>query len=129
MPIYDDILATIGRTPVVKINKIPDGECANIYAKLEMFNPAGCVKDRIGLAMILDAEKKGLLKPGDTLVEPTSGNTGIALVMVATVRGYKTVFTMPETMSLERRALLKYFGAEIILTDGPKGMKGAVAKA
>ncbi len=129
MPIYDDILATIGRTPVVKINKIPDGECANIYAKLEMFNPAGSVKDRIGLAMILDAEKKGLLKPGDTLVEPTSGNTGIALVMVATVRGYKTVFTMPETMSLERRALLKYFGAEIVLTDGPKGMKGAVAKA
>ena len=129
MPIYDDILATIVRTPVVKINKIPDGECANIYAKLEMFNPAGSVKDRIGLAMILDAEKKGLLKPGDTLVEPTSGNTGIALVMVATVRGYKTVFTMPETMSLERRALLKYFGAEIILTDGPKGMKGAVAKA
>jgi cysteine synthase A len=129
MPIYDDILATIGRTPVVKINKIPDGECANIYAKLEMVNPAGSVKDRIGLAMILDAEKKGLLKPGDTLVEPTSGNTGIALVKVATVRGYKTVFTMPETMSLERRALLKYFGAEIILTDGPKGMKGAVAKA
>ncbi len=129
MPIYDDILATIGRTPVVKINKIPDGECANIYAKLEMVNPAGSVKDRIGLAMILDAEKNGLLKPGDTLVEPTSGNTGIALVMVATVRGYKTVFTMPETMSLERRALLKYFGAEIILTDGPKGMKGAVAKA
>jgi cysteine synthase A len=129
MPIYDDILATIGRTPVVKINKIPDGECANIYAKLEMVNPAGSVKDRIGLAMILDAEKKGLLKPGDTLVEPTSGNTGIALVMVATVRGYKTVFTMPETMSLERRALLKYFGAEIVLTDGPKGMKGAVAKA
>ena len=129
MPIYDDILATIGRTPVVKINKIPDGECANIYAKLEMFNPAGSVKDRIGLAMILDAEKKGLLKPGDTLVEPTSGNTGIALVMVATVRGYKTVFTMPETMSLERRALLKYFGAEIVLTEGPKGMKGALAKA
>lgn len=129
MPIYDDILATIGRTPVVKINKIPDGECANIYAKLEMFNPAGSVKDRIGLAMILDAEKKGLLKPGDTLVEPTSGNTGIALVMVATVRGYKTVFTMPETMSLERRALLRYFGAEIVLTEGPKGMKGAVAKA
>lgn len=129
MPIYDDILATIGRTPVVKINKIPDGECANIYAKLEMFNPAGSVKDRIGLAMILDAEKNGLLKPGDTLVEPTSGNTGIALVMVATVRGYKTVFTMPETMSLERRALLKYFGAEIVLTEGPKGMKGAVAKA
>ncbi len=87
MPIYDDILATIGRTPVVKINKIPDEKCANIYAKLEMFNPAGSVKDRIGLAMKLDAEEKGLLKPGDTLVEPTSGNTGFALVMVATVRG------------------------------------------
>ena len=129
MPIYDDILATIGRTPIVKINKIPDDKCAYIYGKLEMFNPAGSVKDRIGLAMIEDAEKKGALKPGDTIVEPTSGNTGIALVMVATVRGYKTVFTMPETMSLERRALLRYFGAEIVLTEGPKGMKGAVEKA
>jgi cysteine synthase A len=129
MPIYDDILATIGRTPIVKINKIPDEKCANLFGKLEMFNPAGSVKDRIGLAMIEDAEKKGLLKPGDTIVEPTSGNTGIALAMVATVKGYKAVFTMPETMSLERRALLRYFGAEIVLTEGPKGMKGAIEKA
>ncbi len=129
MPIYDDILATIGRTPVVRINKIPDENCANIFGKLEMFNPASSVKDRIGLSMILDAEKKGLLKPGDTIVEPTSGNTGIALVMVAAVRGYKAIFTMPETMSLERRALLRYFGAEIVLTEGPKGMKGAIEKA
>jgi cysteine synthase len=129
MPIYEDILATIGRTPVVRINKIPDKNCANIFGKLEMFNPASSVKDRIGLSMILDAEKKGLLKPGDTIVEPTSGNTGIALIMVAAVKGYKAVFTMPETMSLERRALLRYFGAEIVLTEGPKGMKGAVEKA
>ena len=120
MPIYDDILATIGRTPIVKINKIPDEKCANLFGKLEMFNPAGSVKDRIGMAMIEDAEKKGLIKPGDTIVEPTSGNTGIALAMVATVKGYKAVFTMPETMSLERRALLRYFGAEIVLTEGPK---------
>ncbi len=129
MPIYDDILATIGRTPVVKINNIPDEQCANIFGKLEMFNPAGSIKDRIGLAMIEDAEKKGLLKAGDTIVEPTSGNTGIALAMVATVKGYKAVFTMPETMSLERRALLRYFGAEIVLTEGSKGMKGAIEKA
>ncbi|MBC8554874.1 MAG: cysteine synthase A [Candidatus Brocadiales bacterium] len=129
MPIFDDILATIGGTPIVKINKIPDEKCANLFGKLEMFNPAGSVKDRIGLAMIEDAEKKGLLNPGDTIVEPTSGNTGIALAMVATVKGYKAVFTMPETMSLERRALLRYFGAEIVLTEGPKGMKGAIEKA
>ncbi|MDP6924213.1 MAG: cysteine synthase A [Candidatus Scalindua sp.] len=129
MPIFDNILATIGGTPIVKINEIPDEKCANLFGKLEMFNPAGSVKDRIGLAMIEDAEKKGLLKPGDTIVEPTSGNTGIALAMVATVKGYKAVFTMPETMSLERRALLRYFGAEIVLTEGPKGMKGAIEKA
>ncbi|MCP4255152.1 MAG: cysteine synthase A [Candidatus Scalindua sp.] len=129
MPIYDDILATIGRTPVVRINNISDEKCANIFGKLEMFNPAGSVKDRIGMAMILDAENKGILKPGDTIVEPTSGNTGIALAMVAAVKGYKAVFTMPETMSLERRALLRYFGAEIVLTEGPKGMKGAIEKA
>ncbi len=129
MPIYNDILETIGRTPVVRINKISDDTCANIFGKLEMCNPAGSVKDRIGLSMIRDAEERGVLKPGDTIVEPTSGNTGIALAMVAAVKGYKTVFTMPETMSLERRALLRYFGAEIVLTEGPKGMKGAVEKA
>ena len=129
MTIYNTILETIGRTPIVRINKIPDNTCANIFGKLEMCNPAGSVKDRIGLSMIQDAEKKGLLKPGDTIVEPTSGNTGIALAMVAAVKGYKAVFTMPETMSLERRALLRYFGAEIVLTEGPKGMKGAIEKA
>ncbi|MDR4504447.1 MAG: cysteine synthase A [Candidatus Scalindua sp.] len=129
MTIYNDILETIGRTPVVRINKIPDDTCANIFGKLEMSNPAGSVKDRIGLSMVRDAEKRGVLKPGDTIVEPTSGNTGIALAMVAAVRGYKAVFTMPETMSLERRALLKYFGAEIVLTEGSKGMIGAIEKA
>jgi len=129
MPIYNDILETIGGTPVVKINKLTGDNCANVYAKLEMFNPAGSVKDRIGLSMIEAAERDGKLKPGDTIIEPTSGNTGIALAMVATVKGYKTVFTMPETMSLERRALLRYFGAEIVLTEGSKGMKGAITKA
>ena len=129
MTIYNTILDTIGRTPVVRINKIPDDTCAKIFGKLEMCNPAGSVKDRIGLSMIRDAEERGVLKPGDTIVEPTSGNTGIALAMVAAVKGYKAVFTMPETMSLERRALLRYFGAEIVLTEGPKGMKGAIEKA
>ncbi|MGR3177551.1 MAG: cysteine synthase A [Candidatus Anammoxibacter sp.] len=129
MSIYNNILETIGRTPIVKINKMSSGECANIYAKLEMFNPAGSVKDRIGLSMIEAAENEGALKPGDTIIEPTSGNTGISLAMVAAVKGYKTIFTMPETMSVERRALLRYFGAEIILTEGTKGMKGAIEKA
>lgn len=129
MAIYNNILETIGRTPIVKINKISNGACANIFAKLEMFNPASSVKDRIGLSMIEAAERDGKLRPGDTIVEPTSGNTGIALAMVAAVKGYKTVFTMPETMSLERRALLRYFGSEIVLTEGTKGMRGAVEKA
>ncbi len=129
MALYNDILETIGRTPVVKMHKLSEDAGANVFGKLEMFNPAGSVKDRIGLAMIQEAEKKGELKPGDTIVEPTSGNTGIALAMVAIVRGYKAVFTMPETMSLERRALLRFFGAEIVLTEGAKGMKGAVEKA
>ncbi len=129
MSIYNNILDTIGKTPVVKINKLAGNNGANVYAKLEMYNPAFSVKDRIGLAMIEAAEKEGKIKPGDTIVEPTSGNTGIALAMVATVKGYKAVFTMPETMSLERRAVLKYFGAEIVLTEGAKGMKGAIVKA
>ncbi|GJQ59084.1 MAG: cysteine synthase A [Candidatus Scalindua sp. AMX11] len=129
MTIYNNILETIGRTPVVKMNRISEDTGANIFGKLEMFNPAGSVKDRIGLAMIQDAEQKGQLKPGDTIVEPTSGNTGIALAMVAVVKGYKAVFTMPDTMSVERRALLGLFGAEIVLTEGAKGMKGAIEKA
>ncbi len=127
--IYNNILETIGRTPLVKINKLVRKENATLIAKLESFNPCGSVKDRIGLSMIEAAEKEGLLKPGMTIVEPTSGNTGIALAMVAAVKGYKCVLTMPETMSVERRALLKFLGAEIILTEGSKGMKGAVEKA
>ena len=127
--IYNNILETIGRTPLVRINKLVGKEDATLIAKLESFNPCGSVKDRIGLSMIEAAEKEGLLKPGMTIVEPTSGNTGIALAMVAAVKGYKCVLTMPETMSVERRALLKFLGAEIILTEGSKGMKGAVEKA
>ena len=127
--IYNDILGTIGRTPSVRINKLVGKDDATLIAKLESFNPCGSVKDRIGLSMIEAAERDGLLKPGMTIVEPTSGNTGIALAMVAAVKGYRCVFTMPETMSLERRALLKFFGAEIVLTEGPKGMRGAVDKA
>jgi len=114
---------------LVKINKLVGKVDATLIAKLEFFNPCGSVKDRIGLSMIEAAEKDGSLKPGMTIVEPTSGNTGIALAMVAAVKGYKCVFTMPETMSLERRALLKFLGAEIVLTEGAKGMKGAVDKA
>jgi cysteine synthase A len=127
--IYNNILETIGRTPLVKINKLVGKNDATLIAKLESFNPCGSVKDRIGLSMIEAAEKDGLLKPGMTIVEPTSGNTGIALAMVAAIKGYKCVFTMPETMSLERRALLRFLGAEIVLTEGAKGMKGAVEKA
>lgn len=127
--IYKNILETIGRTPLVKINKLVNPEDATLLAKLEFFNPGGSVKDRIGLSMIEEAEKSGKLKPGMTIVEPTSGNTGIALAMVAAVKGYRCVFTMPETMSLERRALLKFLGAELVLTDGALGMRGAVDKA
>lgn len=127
--IFNNILETIGRTPLVKINKLVGENDATLIAKLESFNPCGSVKDRIGLSMIEAAEKDGSLKPGMTIVEPTSGNTGISLAMVAAVKGYKCVFTMPETMSLERRALLRFLGAEIVLTEGSKGMKGAVEKA
>ena len=127
--IYDNIVETIGRTPLVRINKLVGKDDATLIAKLESFNPCGSVKDRIGFSMIEAAEKEGSLRPGMTIVEPTSGNTGIALVMVAAVKGYKCIFTMPDTMSLERRALLKFLGAEIVLTEGAKGMKGAIEKA
>ena len=126
--IYDDITKTVGNTPLVRLNKFGSGD-VEILAKLESFNPLSSVKDRIGVAMIDDAQKKGLLKKGATIIEPTSGNTGIALAFVAAARGYRLILTMPDTMSLERRKLLKLLGSEIVLTQGEKGMKGAVEKA
>ncbi len=124
--IYADNSQTIGKTPLVKLNRISD---ANIWVKLESRNPANSVKCRIGASMVWAAEKAGTLKPGMTIVEPTSGNTGIALCFVAAARGYKIILTMPETMSLERRKVMKALGAEIVLTEGPKGMKGAIEQA
>lgn len=128
MTIYEDVTALVGRTPLVKLNRIA-GSNATVLAKLEFYNPANSVKDRIGVAIIDAAEAAGALQPGGTIVEATSGNTGIALAMVGAARGYEVVLTMPETMSLERRALLRAYGAELILTPGPLGMKGAVTKA
>jgi cysteine synthase A len=131
--IYNNIIETVGRTPLVKLNRIPASEgvdpSTTIALKCEFFNPLGSVKDRIGAAMIEDAEKRGVLKKETVIIEPTSGNTGIALAFVAAAKGYRLILTMPETMSVERRTLLAMLGAELVLTEGAKGMKGAIAKA
>lgn len=127
--VVNSIVDLIGDTPLVKLQRLVTEEHADVYLKLEFMNPGSSVKDRIAIAMIEDAEEKGLIKPGDTIVEPTSGNTGIGLAMVAAAKGYKTIIVMPDTMSMERRNLLRAFGAELVLTPGPEGMGGAIAKA
>src|SRR5512141_2893094 len=127
--IYNSIVETVGHTPLVRLNKVTDGAPATILLKCEFFNPLGSVKDRIGMSMIDDAERRGVLKKDTVIIEPTSGNTGIALAFVAAAKGYQLILTMPETMSLERRTLLAMLGARLVLTPGTEGMKGAIAKA
>lgn len=127
--IYNNIVETVGHTPLVKLNRVTEGVAATVLLKCEFFNPLGSVKDRIGMAMIEDAEKSGVLKKDIVIIEPTSGNTGIALAFVAAAKGYQLILTMPETMSLERRTLLAMLGAKLVLTPGTEGMKGAIAKA
>lgn len=127
--IANSINELIGQTPIVKLNRLVDDQSADVYLKLEYMNPGSSVKDRIALAMIEDAEGKGVLKQGDTIIEPTSGNTGIGLAMVAAAKGYKAILVMPETMSMERRNLLRAYGADLVLTPGPEGMGGAIRKA
>nr|WP_143216274.1 cysteine synthase A [Ferroacidibacillus organovorans] len=125
----DRVTSLIGKTPAVKLRTLVPAEAADVYVKLEWFNPGGSVKDRIALAMVEDAERSGKLRAGDTIVEPTSGNTGIGLAMVAAAKGYKAILVMPDTMSVERRSLLRAYGAEVVLTPGAQGMRGAIAKA
>jgi cysteine synthase (EC 2.5.1.47) len=127
--IYEDITQLIGNTPMIRLNKVVPENSAEVIVKLESFNPGGSVKDRIALNMIKRAEEEGRLKPGGTIVEPTSGNTGIGLAMVSAVKGYKLILVMPDTMSIERRNLLLSYGAELVLTPGAEGMKGAIKKA
>ncbi|CAM5213206.1 Cysteine synthase OS=Ureibacillus acetophenoni OX=614649 GN=SAMN05877842_1249 PE=3 SV=1 [Ureibacillus acetophenoni] len=127
--IANSVTELVGRTPIVKLNHATSENEGTVYVKLEFFNPGSSVKDRIALAMIEAAEKNGSLKPGGTIIEPTSGNTGIGLIMIAAAKGYRAILVMPETMSIERRKLLRAYGAELVLTPGPEGMKGAIAKA
>jgi cysteine synthase A len=129
MKLYQNITEVVGNTPLVRLNRVTDGAAGNVYAKLEFYGPTSSVKDRIGISMVDAAEKNGQLKPGGIIVEATSGNTGIALAMVGAARGYKVILTMPDSMSKERRALLRAFGAELVLTPAAEGMRGAIAKA
>jgi len=127
--IYNNVIDMIGGTPLLKLNNMVDENMAEVYLKLEKFNPGGSIKDRAALGMVEKAEREGIIKPGDTIVEPTSGNTGIALAMIGKLKGYRVIIVMPETMSVERRNMMKAYGAELVLTEGAKGMKGAIEKA